>query len=185
MPEETSVGVVHSVSALRGTQREYETVIILKPAAGKRDILDLVERMQKTFGELNARLLKIDNWGLRTLSFPIKSQRRGIYLYWRFVGGSDVVAEFERRLRIADLVLRYYTVKVDEDVVPDARPSEVTDELLDAVSESAPDPLDIAREAAEKAAAEAAAARLEAEQAAAAEAAEAAQTDDTEEGAEQ
>ena len=92
MPEETSVGVVHSVSALRGTQREYETVIILKPAAGKRDILDLVERMQKTFGELNARLLKIDNWGLRTLSFPIKSQRRGIYLYWRFVGGSDVVA---------------------------------------------------------------------------------------------
>ena len=81
--------------------------------------------------------------------------------------------------------MRYYTVKVDEDVVPDARPSEVTDELLDAVSESAPDPLDTAREEAEKAAAEAAAARLEAEQAAAAEAAEAAQTDDTEEGAEQ
>lgn len=189
---EQTVGVVNSVGAKRGTQREYETVIILKPAAGKRDILDLVERMQKVFGELNATLLKIDNWGLRTLSFPIKGQRRGIYLYWRFVGGSDVVAEFERRLRIADLVVRYYTVKVDEDVVPDARPSEVNDELLDAVSESGADPLDIAREEAERAAAERAAeeaARAAEEAAAAAAAAEAQAAEEggekTEEGADQ
>lgn len=170
---EQMVGAVASVSAKRGTQREYETVLILKPSAGKRDILELVERMQKIFGDLQARLLKIDNWGLRTLSYSIKGNRRGIYLYWRYVGGSDVVAEFERRLRITDLVIRYYTVKVDDDVVPDARPSEVTDELLDAVSESAPDPLDIAREEAERAAAERAAeeARRAAEEAAAAAAA--------------
>ena len=90
--------------------------------------------------KFGASLIKIENWGNRTLAYPIKRSATGIYLYWRYLGGSDVVHEFERNLRLTDTVLRFYTVKVDEDVDPAARPSEITDDLLENISEPPPEP---------------------------------------------
>ena len=89
---------------------------------------------------------KIDNWGLRTLAYPIQAHKKGIYLYVRYLGGSDIVKELERNLRIWDEVIRYLTVLIDGDVDPEARPSDIDDESLDAASDVAPDPLDIAAE---------------------------------------
>jgi small subunit ribosomal protein S6 len=145
-------GVVRSVSSKQGTQREYESVIILRPSMGKPEIAALIERMQGMFVDYGGRLLKIDSWGTRILAFPVKHERKGIYLYWRFLGGSDIVAEFERLMNLSDKVIRFYTVKVDVDVDPEARPSEVTEELLEAASEPGPDPEELARKAAEEAA---------------------------------
>ena len=56
-------------------------------------------------------------------------------------------------MRLVDKVIRFYTVLVDQDVDPEARPSEVTEELLDAASEPGPDPDVLAKKAAEEAAA--------------------------------
>ena len=149
----SSAGVINSVSARQNTQREYESVIILRPETGKPEIAELIERMQKVFTDRGGRLLKIDSWGIRVLAYPVAHQRKGIYLYWRYLGGSDMVAEFERHMRLVDKVIRFYTVRVDEDVDPNARPSEITEELLDAASEPGPDPDEVARKAAEEAAA--------------------------------
>jgi small subunit ribosomal protein S6 len=148
----TAKGVVLSVSSKRGTQREYESVTILRPSTGKPEIAALIERLQGTFVDYGARLIKIDSWGTRILAFPVAHERKGIYLYWRYLGGSEMVAEFERLMGLSDKVIRFYTVKIDEDVDPEARPSEVTDELLDAASEPGPDPEELARVAAEEAA---------------------------------
>jgi len=148
----TAKGVVHSVASKRGTQREYESVTILRPSTGKPEIAALIERMQGTFNEYGARLIKIDSWGTRILAFPVDHERKGIYLYWRFLGGSDIVAEFERLMGLSDKVIRFYTVKIDEDVDPEARPSEVTEELLEAATDPGPDPEELQRLAAEEAA---------------------------------
>lgn len=137
---ESTVGQVVSVQSRKGTKREYETVIILRPNVNKTGILELVHKMQGVFEKYGARLLKIENWGNRTLAFPIRRQATGIYLYWRFLGGSDIVHEFERNLQIAESVLRYYTVLVEDDVDPEARPSEITEDLLQAVAEPPPEP---------------------------------------------
>jgi small subunit ribosomal protein S6 len=135
-----TTGQVLSVSNKKGTKREYETVIILRPNTNKAGILELAHKMQTVFEKFGARLLKIENWGSRTLAYPIRRQASGIYLYWRFLGGSDIVHEFERNLKLTDSVLRYYTVKVDDDVDPDARPSEITEDLLQTISEPPPEP---------------------------------------------
>lgn len=152
MAQAAAKGVVRSVSSKQGTQREYESVIILRPSTGKPEIAALIERMQGMFGDYGGRLIKIDSWGTRILAFPVKHERKGIYLYWRFLGGSDIVAEFERLMGLSDKVIRFYTVKIDDDVDPEARPSEVTEELIDAASEPGPDPEELARLAAEEAA---------------------------------
>ena len=133
-------GQVLAVSAKRNTKREYETIIILRANTNKAGILELAHKMQAVFEKFGSRLIKIENWGSRTLAYPIKRQSTGIYLYWRYLGGSDVVHEFERNLRITDTVLRFYTVLVDEDVDPAARPSEITDDLLENISEPPPEP---------------------------------------------
>lgn len=152
MATELEHGRVESVSSAVGTQREYESVIILRPDTAKGDIASLIQRMQGVFEERSGRLIKIDSWGMRILAFPVDRCRKGIYLYWRFLGGSDMVAEFERHMRLSDRVIRFYTVRIDDDVDPNARPSEVTEELLETVAEPGPDPDEVARQAAEDAA---------------------------------
>jgi small subunit ribosomal protein S6 len=137
---------IRSYGALRDTQREFETTIIIKPDIQKDGIADLVQRLQKLYVKNGGRMQKIDNWGLRTLAYPIAGYKKGVYLYLRFLGGSDMVKELERNLRIWDEVVRYLTVVVDDDINPDARPSDVDDETLDAASDVTPDPLDIAAE---------------------------------------
>lgn len=159
-----AAGQVLSRSARVGTQREYETVLILRPQTSKPEISEIITRMRGIIEGRSGRLLKIDSWGMRLLSYPIKHCRKGIYLYWRYLGGSDMVAEFERHMRLSDKVVRFYTVRVDDDVDPTARPSEITDELLDAVAEPGPDPEELARQRAE--AEEAARRQAEAEAAA-------------------
>lgn len=167
---------VGSYSARRGTVREYETVLILRPDTNKDGIATLVERLQQIMSTQGSRLQSIDNWGLRTLAFPVKRCKRGIYLYFRFLAGSNTVTEMERILRIREDVIRYLSVRVDEDVDPEARPSELDDESLEAATESAPDPVEIAAaEAAARAEAEAAEAAARAEKEAAEAAARAAE----------
>ena len=92
--------VVRSQRSLRATQREYETVLILKPDAQKAQIKRIVTNVQQMFVDAGASLLSADNWGLRTLAYPIKRNTRGIYLYLRFLGGSDTVVDFERKLQL-------------------------------------------------------------------------------------
>lgn len=142
-------GEVWSLNARIDTKREYESVVILRPDTGKPQITELIQRMQKMFVDFGATLVKIDSWGMRVLAYPVEKHRKGIYLYWRYIGGSDIVAELERLMKLSDRVIRVLSLRIDDDVDPAARPSEVTDELLDAVAEPGPDPDDLARQAAE------------------------------------
>jgi small subunit ribosomal protein S6 len=146
MAAELSAGRIESVSAHKGTQREYESVLILRPETSKAEISDFIARMRKVIADRSGTLIKIDSWGIRVLAFPIRHCRKGIYLYWRFLGGSDMVAEFERHMRLSDKIIRFYTIRIDDDVDPNARPSEVTDEIVEAVSEPGPDPEEVARQ---------------------------------------
>jgi small subunit ribosomal protein S6 len=148
MAKPITTGRVISQSARLGTQREYESVIILRPETTRAEIGELIARMQEVITSRGAKLMKIDSWGTRVLAFPIAHCRKGVYLYWRYLGGSDVVAEFERHMRLSDKVIRFYTVLVDEDIDPEARPSEVTEELLEAATDPGPDPDELARIAA-------------------------------------
>jgi small subunit ribosomal protein S6 len=185
----TGPGAVLSVSSRVGTQREYETTIIVRPETNKAGVLEFVEKIKAILDGRDSRLLKFDNWGLRTLAYPIKRNARGVYLYVRFLGGSDVVTELERNLRIMENVLRFLSVRVDEDVDPSARPDAVSDADIEEVAEPGEDPVEVERRRqAEEAAAAAAAAEAEAaaraEEAAKAAEAAAAEAGEAGEGAE-
>ena len=122
-----------------GTQREYETIFILRPETNQEGITQVNTRVRGVIDSLGGRALKLDNWGKRKLAYEIKKQLKGIYMYWRFLGSTGLVEEIERNLRMIDSVVRYYTVKVDEDVVPDTRPVGVDDESFVKAASTVPD----------------------------------------------
>jgi small subunit ribosomal protein S6 len=122
-----------------GTQREYETIFILRPMATSDQIQDVNNRVRRIVEQGGGKVLRLDNWGKRKLAYEIRKQLKGIYLYWLFLGDAGMVAEIERNLRMLDLVIRYFSVAVDEDVFPDARPSAVDDETFAAAATIIPD----------------------------------------------
>jgi small subunit ribosomal protein S6 len=121
------------------TLREYETIFILRPETNQDGIQAVNTRIRAVIDQMDGRLLKLDNWGKRKLAYEVRKQLKGIYLYWQYLGTSGTVEEIERNLRMLDSVVRYYTVLVDEDVVPDARPTEVTDESFQKAATTGPD----------------------------------------------
>lgn len=122
-----------------GTQREYETIYILKPDAPTEQIQEINDRIRGVIEGRKGKLLRLENWGKRKLAYEISKQLKGIYLYWRYLSPADVVAEVERNLRMLDQVIRFISVKVDEDVDPNARPTDVNDESYAAAAATVPD----------------------------------------------
>jgi small subunit ribosomal protein S6 len=122
-----------------GTQREYETIFILRPDTNQDGIQLVNTRVRSVIDQMGGKLLKLDNWGKRKLAYEVKKQLKGIYLYWQFLGTSGMVEEIERNLRMLDTVIRYYTVKVDEDIDPAARPQAVDEETFNKAATTVPD----------------------------------------------
>ena len=122
-----------------GTQREFETIFILRPDTNQDGIQLVNTRVKSVIDQLGGRLLKLNNWGKRKLAYEVKKQLKGIYLYWQYLGSAGLVEEIERNLRMLDSVIRYYTVKVDEDIHPEARPSAVDEETFTKAATTVPD----------------------------------------------
>jgi small subunit ribosomal protein S6 len=100
--------------------REYETVFILNPETANEGVDTVSHRLTDVIGRLDGRLLRAENWGRRRLAYPVRKNTKGIYLYLKYLGYSDMVAELERNLRMLEPVIKFITVKLDEDVNPES-----------------------------------------------------------------
>jgi small subunit ribosomal protein S6 len=121
------------------TKREYETIFILRAETTTDNIQEVNVRIRKVIEEKGGKVLRVDNWGKRKLAYEIRKQLKGIYLYWQYLGEAELVSEIERNLRMLDMVIRYYSVRVDQNVDPNARPSQMDEESFLAAATTIPD----------------------------------------------
>ncbi len=96
--------------------REYETIYILKSESSKDAATKVSERVSDVIGKGGGRLTLVETWGRRQLAYPVNKQRRGVYVYVKYLGNGGVVSELERNLRMLDDVMKYQTVQVRDDV---------------------------------------------------------------------
>jgi small subunit ribosomal protein S6 len=96
--------------------REYETIYILRPDIDADGAEKIGTRLAEVVGRESGRLTKVESWGRRRLAYDIGKQRRGVYMYLKYLGGGKTVAEIERNLRLSDGVIKYQTVLVRSDV---------------------------------------------------------------------
>ncbi|MCA9606562.1 MAG: 30S ribosomal protein S6 [Myxococcales bacterium] len=101
------------MSAAKKLAREYELIYIMRPTIGPSEAKKVSDRITELLEKHGARLTRVDQWGKRKLAYQIKRHTRGQFVYVRFVGFSDVVAEIERNLRNLDEVIRYQTVRLE------------------------------------------------------------------------
>jgi small subunit ribosomal protein S6 len=111
-----------------GRKREYETIFILRPDLANDAISAVNTKIRQVVEGAGGKLLKIENWGRRKLAYEVKKQLKGIYLFWKYLGDAGLVDEVERNLRLSDQVIRYYSVKVADNVDVATSTTEVTDE---------------------------------------------------------
>jgi small subunit ribosomal protein S6 len=95
-------------------QRSYEIVFIIDPDAEDAEVMRLTEAAQKIITDQGGNIVKTEMMGKRRLAYEINHKREGIYVLLEVEGSGREIAEFERRMRVNDRVLRYMTVRVDE-----------------------------------------------------------------------
>lgn len=90
--------------------REYETVALLHPDTLDDSVQRFNHKVQDVVGREKGVLLKVESWGKKKLAYEVKKETKGVYTYFRYLGGAQLVAELERVLRYTDNCLRYQTV---------------------------------------------------------------------------
>lgn len=120
-------------------QREYETIYIVRPDAAEEDIAAIRERVEGVIDNQGGHKIRFDDWGPRRLAYIIRDSsdgrkfERGHYQYYRYLVPSGAVKELERNLKLQDNVLKYLTVKLDDDLIPEERLSRSSDEEEESV----------------------------------------------------
>ncbi|HEU0034665.1 MAG TPA: 30S ribosomal protein S6 [Kofleriaceae bacterium] len=125
------------------TAREYETIYILRPNTPNEGVAEVNTRIRGIIENMGGKIIKVDNWGKRRLAYEVAKERKGIYLYWQYLAQPGVVEETERNLRMLDSVIRYLTVKVDENIDVTARPSEIDETSYEKAAQTAADEEDL------------------------------------------
>jgi small subunit ribosomal protein S6 len=100
--------------------RMYETIYIVQPDLGDEELKGLCAKVQEIIASMKGDFRKLEDWGVRKLSYPINKFIRGRYYYLRFDGDAPLIAELERRLRLDDKVIRYQSVKIEKETAAPA-----------------------------------------------------------------
>jgi small subunit ribosomal protein S6 len=88
---------------------------IVDTDASEEDITRLNENLQQVITDQGGTITKNENMGRRQLAYPIGRKKEGHYVLFEVDGSGREIAELERRMRVNDQVIRYITVRVDED----------------------------------------------------------------------
>lgn len=96
--------------------RTYELMFISSPNTTEEEINKIVSQIEHAVTERGGKIAKIEAMGRRKLAYRIEKFDEGIYTLIHIEGTGQEIAEVERRLRVADFVIRYLSVRTDEDL---------------------------------------------------------------------
>jgi small subunit ribosomal protein S6 len=100
--------------------RRYETIFIANPDLPEEDQNALQEKVRSLVASFKGEIVKLEDWGLRKLSYAIRKSSRGRYFLVDYLADSPaLVPELERTLRLHDGVLKFLTVKTNPEVTKD------------------------------------------------------------------
>jgi small subunit ribosomal protein S6 len=96
--------------------RNYEIMFIVNPNVPEEEIDKINAQIESIITSGSGKVEKIEKMGKRRLAYEVERQREGYYVLFAIIANGDIVKECERRLRVMDAVIKYITVRTDEDV---------------------------------------------------------------------
>jgi small subunit ribosomal protein S6 len=97
------------------TNRQYEVVFIVDPTADDDEVGRLTESFKQIVTDQGGTITKEESMGRRQLAYEILHKTEGSFMLLEIEGSGREIAELERRMRVNDRIIRYITVRVDED----------------------------------------------------------------------
>ncbi len=95
--------------------RTYEVMYIVDPETDGDKIAKLNDAVGKLIEKEGGEVVRMDDIGMKNLAYPIQKKKEGHYVLFEINGSGQEIAELERRMRVNDMIMRYITVRVDED----------------------------------------------------------------------
>jgi small subunit ribosomal protein S6 len=95
--------------------RTYELMFIVRPDMTEEDLDKLISTLQAVVPPTGGNVQRVDKMGKRRLAYTVRRFHEGIYVLMIIEGGGAVIHELERRLRVTEPVIKFLTVRVDEE----------------------------------------------------------------------
>ena len=92
----------------------YESTFIARPDISSQQVDGLAEQFREILTEGGGEIAKTEYWGLRSLAYRIKKNRKGHYYFMNIDAPPEAIDAMERTMRINEDVIRYLTVRVEE-----------------------------------------------------------------------
>ena len=90
----------------------YEHTFIIKGDLSEKQNKKLIDKYENIINKNLGKVLKTEEWGLRTLAHKIKNNKKGFYFHIKIEGNRKTIQELERTQSIDDSLFRFLTVKV-------------------------------------------------------------------------
>ncbi len=95
--------------------RVYELMFIVRPDMTEEDLDKLIGTLQSVVPTAGGTVQKVEKMGKRRLAYTVRRFHDGIYVLMVVEGGGPVIHELERRLRVTEPVIKFLTVRIDEE----------------------------------------------------------------------
>ena len=92
----------------------YESTFIARPDISSQQVDGLAEQFREILTEAGGEIAKTEYWGLRSLAYRIKKNRKGHYYFMNIDAPPEAISAMEHTMRINEDIIRYLTVRVDE-----------------------------------------------------------------------
>jgi len=90
----------------------YESVFIARQDVSTQDVDKLSEKFSKIITDMKGKIVKKESWGLRTLAYLVKKNRKGHYVMFGIDASAEAMAELQRQFTLNEDVIRSMTTKV-------------------------------------------------------------------------
>jgi len=98
-------------------ERVYDLIFICRPDTPEPDVDKLVSTLEHAVTEKGSKIEKIEKWGRKRMAYRVHKLQEGFYVYMVIRSShGELVKELERRLKVSDAVIKYLTVRLDEEL---------------------------------------------------------------------
>lgn len=98
-------------------ERQYDLIFICMPVTPEEEVNKIIATLEQSAADHGGKIEKVEKWGTRKMAYRVAKQREGFYVYMalRSTQG-ELIKELERRLKVSDAVIKYLTVRLDEEI---------------------------------------------------------------------
>ena len=92
----------------------FEHIIMLRQDLSSSDLEEAIRVHEETLSELDGNVVYKESWGLRSLAYPIKENKKAFYEFMNVEIPQDKIKDLNAKLNLNENVIRYLSIKVKE-----------------------------------------------------------------------